>query len=159
MSYELKTFGRNLDEKIWKEYLKFIENKCAKITGFLYKAKYHLNKKYSQALCYSYLHTCINYTHITWCSRCFTNLKKLHCKQKHAVCIVHKKNNLNIQGTFVDWIKKLVAYQLNMLNNVSFMHKISAIISLLLILMPLIFQNLIARYLPTNLWKLNLEYQ
>ena len=34
----------------WKEHLKYIENKCAKNIGFLYKAKHHLSKKCLLAL-------------------------------------------------------------------------------------------------------------
>ena len=49
-----------LDENITlKEHTKFIENKCAKSIGLLYKAKHHLNKKCLLALYYSYVHTIV----------------------------------------------------------------------------------------------------
>ena len=42
----IKFLGMLLDENLtWKKHLKFIENKCAKNIGLLYKAKHHLNKK------------------------------------------------------------------------------------------------------------------
>ena len=61
----MKFLGKLLDENItWKEHLKFIGNKCTKNIGLPYKAKHHLNKKCLLALCYSYVHTYINYTNI-----------------------------------------------------------------------------------------------
>ena len=53
----IKFLGVLLDENVtWKEHLKYIENKCAKNIGLLYKAKHHLNKKYLVVLYCSYVH-------------------------------------------------------------------------------------------------------
>ena len=42
----IKFLGVLLDENlIWKEHSKYIENKCAKNIGLLYKAKHNLSKK------------------------------------------------------------------------------------------------------------------
>ena len=94
----IKFLGVSLDENItWKEHLKYIENKCAKNIGLLYKAKHPLNKKCLLVLpsllnaYYSYVLTYTNYANIAWGSTRFTNLKKLHSKQKHEICIVHNK--------------------------------------------------------------------
>ena len=112
-----------LDENAtWKEHLKFVENKCAKTFGLLFIAKYHLNKKFLRALYYSYVHTYIN---IAWGSTHFTNLRKLHRKQKHAIRI--RRNNAKFEHTSHLFRKNeiLHVYQLNILNNIMFMHKIS----------------------------------
>ena len=55
---------------------------------------HHLNKKCLLAFCYSYVETYINYANIACGSKHFTNLKKLHSKQKHAIGIVHNNDKI-----------------------------------------------------------------
>ena len=115
-----------LDENVtWKEHLKFTENKCAKNIVLLYNAKHHLNKKCLLAPYYSYLRTYINYTNIAWGRTHSTNLKKLHSKQKHAIRIIHNKAIFGHTRPLFRKNKILNVYQLNILKNVKFMHKIS----------------------------------
>ena len=115
-----------LDENVtWKEHLKFIESKPAKNIGLLYSPKHHLNKKCLLALYYSYVHTCINYENIVWGSTHFTNLKKLHSKQKHAIRVIHNKTKFEHTRHLFRKNKILNVYQLNRLNSVMLMHKIS----------------------------------
>ena len=117
--------GVLLDENVtWKEHLKFIENKFPKNTGLLYKAKHHLNKKCLLSLYYFYVHTYINYANIAWGNTHFTNLKKRHSKQKHAIRIIYNKTKFEPIRHFFRKNKILNVHQLNILN-VMFMHKIS----------------------------------
>ena len=121
----IKFLGVLSDENAnWKEHLEYIENKCAKNIGLLYKAKHHLNKKCLLALYCSYVHAYINYANIAWDSTHFTNLKKLHSQQKHAMHIVH---NVKFEHTRQLFKKNKIfnVYQLNILNNVMFLHRIS----------------------------------
>ena len=75
----MKYFGVLLDENLTeKEYVKYIENKCAKNIGLLYEAKYLMFTPFST-------------TQMQHVRTHFTNLKKLHSKQKHAMRIVHNK--------------------------------------------------------------------
>ena len=113
-----KIIGVLLDENAtWKKHLKFVENKCAKNIGLLFKAKYHLNKKFLLALYYPYVHTYINMGQHTF--------YKFHSKQKHAIHII--RNNAKFEHTRHLFRKNeiLNVYQLNILNNIMFMHKIS----------------------------------
>ena len=60
----------------WKEHLKYTENKIAKIIGLMYKGKPLLDKDSLLPMYFSYIHSCINYTNLTWASTHKTNLKK-----------------------------------------------------------------------------------
>ena len=157
----IKFLGVLLDKNVtWKEHLKYIESKCAKNIGLLYKAKHHLNKKCLLALYHSYVNTHVNNASIALGITHFTNLKKLHNKQKHAILIVHNKTKFEHTMLLFRKNKMLNFYQLNILNNVMFMHKISTKIAPLdvpstfptdyLILIILTFQKLITSYLPTT---------
>ena len=157
----IKIIGVLLDANVtWKEHLKYIENKCAKNIGLLYKVKYHLYKKCLLALYVSYVHTYMKYANIAWVSIHFTNLKKLRSKQKHAMRIVHNKAKFEHTRHFFRKNKILNVYQLNILNNVMFVQRISTKTLFHqcfihaskdhLILILLTFQNLITRYLPTT---------
>ena len=65
-----KTFFRILlDENLsWKEHLKHIENKIAKIIGLMDKANPFLDKDSLLSLYFSYIHSYINYTNLAWAS-------------------------------------------------------------------------------------------
>ena len=90
----------------------------------LYKAKHHLIKKCLLALYYSYVHTYINYTNIAWGNTHFTNLKKLHNREKHAIRIIHNKTKFKHTRHRFRKNKILNVYQLKIPNNVMFMYKI-----------------------------------
>ena len=55
----------------------------------------------------------------------FTNLKKLHSKQKHAIRIEYNKDKFKRTRHIFKENKILNAFQFNLVNNVVFMHKIS----------------------------------
>ena len=69
-----KFLGVVLDENLsWKENLKHTENKIAKSIGLMYKAKPFLDKDSLLSLCFSYIHSYINYTNLAWVSTHKTN--------------------------------------------------------------------------------------
>ena len=74
-----------LDENLsWKEHLKLTENKIAKNTGLIYKAKPYLIKDSLLALYFSYIRSYINYAIVVWGSRHRTYLRKISSQQKRA---------------------------------------------------------------------------
>ena len=81
-----------MDENLsWKEHLKYNENKIAKNTGLMYKAKPFLDKDFLLSLCFSYIHSYINHTNLARASTHKTNLKKIDSQQEDALKIVHTK--------------------------------------------------------------------
>ena len=85
----------------------------------LYKAKHYLNKRYLLVLHYSFIH-------ISWGSTNKTNLKKINCLQKHAIWIIHCKDRFAHARELFRESKILNVFQLNILNNFVFMHKIKS---------------------------------
>ena len=77
----------------YKLCLSVQKTKCS-FFDLLYKTMHHLNKKCLLAFCYSYVETYINYANIACGSKHFTNLKKLHSEQKHAIGIVHNNDKI-----------------------------------------------------------------
>ena len=58
-----------MDENLsWKEHLKHIENKIAKIIGLMDKANPFLDKDSLLSLYFSYIHSYINYANLAWAS-------------------------------------------------------------------------------------------
>ena len=86
-------------------------------------------------LYYSFIHTYINYGNIAWGSTSTTNLKKINSLQKHAIRIIHRKDRLAHARELFRESKILNIFQLNILNNLVFMHKIKSQIA------PNLFQN------------------
>ena len=63
----IKFLGILLDENLsWKQHLKLTENKMAKNLGLIYKAKPYLKKDWLLTLCFSYIHSYINYANLVW---------------------------------------------------------------------------------------------
>ena len=55
-----------LDENLsWKDHVKYIEKKFAKNIRLLYSAKLFLDKNSQLTLCYSYIHTYLNYANLS----------------------------------------------------------------------------------------------
>ena len=119
----IKFFGALLDENLnWKEHIKYTENKIAKNLGLLYKARLFLERNALLALYYSYIQSYINYANIAWGSTCWTNLKKINSKLKHAIRIIFNKNKFEHTREIFKERKILNTYQLNILSNIIFMH-------------------------------------
>ena len=86
---------------------------------------HYLNKKCLLVLYYSYVQTYVNCANIAWGNTHFTNLKKLNSKRKHVMRIVHNKVKFEHTRHLFRKNKILNAYQLNILNNVMLMQRIS----------------------------------
>ena len=78
----IKFVGLRLDENLtWKDHINTIENKISKKIWLIFRAKKVLNKDSLTKLCYSYIHCCLNYANMAWCSTHKTNLYEIHLKQ------------------------------------------------------------------------------
>ena len=113
----------------------------------LYKAKQYLNKRSLLVLYYSFIHTYTNYGNIAWGSTNRTNLKKINSLQKHAIRIRHFKDRFAHAGELFRESKILNVFQLNILNNLVFMHKIKSQTA------PKIFQNKLRK--PAHKYPIN----
>ena len=67
-----------------KSYIHTIEKKIAKTLGLLYHAKQLLNKKSLKMICFSYIHSYLNYANVAWASK----LKAINYQRNHAAQIV-----------------------------------------------------------------------
>ena len=76
------------------------------------------------SLYYAYIHTYINYANLAWASTIRTNLKKIHSQQKHAIRIIFRKDKFSRTKELFVQNKVFNVYQLNILNNLIFMHKV-----------------------------------
>ena len=66
-----------LDEHTsWKDHIKTVENKLAKNIELLNPASYFLNKHSLKTICFSRIHSYLNYANIAWASTYVTKLKK-----------------------------------------------------------------------------------
>ena len=108
----------------WKEHIKYTENKIIKHLGLFYKARPFLERNALLALYYSYIQTYINYANIAWGSTCRTNLKKFNSQQKHAIRIIFNKNKFVHTRKIFKEQKISNIYQLNILSNIIFMHRV-----------------------------------
>ena len=104
---------------------KFNENKISKNLGLMYKAKYYLNKIFLLVLYYSFIHTYNNYGNIAWGSINRTNILKINSLQKDAIRIIHCKSRFAHATQLLRKSKILNVFQLNILDNLVFMHQIS----------------------------------
>ena len=125
-SESIKFLGVFLDENLtWKDHIKYIENKIEKNIGILYRSKAYLNNKCLLYLYYSYIHSYISYANIAWTSTYFSNLKKVNSQQNHSVRIIYNKMKYGSVRELLVSLKILHVYQINILNNASFMHRIN----------------------------------
>ena len=115
-----------LDEKLsWKDHIKYTENKISKNIGISYKARDYLSKESLLSLYYAYIHTYINYANLA-CASTTRNLKKIHSQQKHVFRIIFRKDKFSHTTELFLQNKVFNVYQLNILNNLIFMHKVKA---------------------------------
>ena len=77
------------------------------------------------SLYYAFIHTYVNYANLAWASTTRPKLKKIHNEQKHAIHIfILKDTSPRTKGLFVQ-NKVFNVDQLNILNNLNFMHKVN----------------------------------
>ena len=121
----IKFLGVLLDENLnWKEHIKYTENKIAKNLGLLYRARPFLERNAVLTFYYSYMQTYINYVNIAWDSTYRTNLKKINSQRKHAIRITFNKNKFAYTREIFKEQKIFNTYQLNILSNIIFMHRV-----------------------------------
>ena len=124
-SESIKFIGVFLDENLtWKEHIKYIENKIAKNIGIIFRSKPYFNQKCLLSLYYSYIHSYISYPNVAWGNTYLSNLKRISSQQKHSVCIIYNKKHKSVRELLRS-LKILNVYQINILNNTSFMHRIN----------------------------------
>ena len=88
----------------------------------MHKAKHSLEKESLLVLYYSFIHTYINYENITWAS---TN-KTINNLQSHAIRIIYYKDRFAHARELFQKSKYLNVFQLNISNNLLFMHRIKS---------------------------------
>ena len=141
----IKFLGIFLDENLtWKEHIKYTENKIAKNIGIIVRSKPYLNKKCLLSLYYSYIHSYISYPSIAWGNTYLSNLKRISSQQNHSVRIIYNKKKYESVGELLRSLKILSVYQIKILNNASFMHRINTNIA------PVIFLGKLTK--PSHLY-------
>ena len=76
------------------------------------------------SLYYAYFHTYVNYANLATASIIRINFKKIHSPQKCAICIILRKDKFSHARQLFVQNKVFNTYQLNILNNLIFMHKV-----------------------------------
>ena len=113
----------------WKHYQEkpyFLSWKeSCKNTGFLYRAKYLLDESSLKSVCFSYIHTYLNYASIAWLSTYQKKVKTVYYHQKHTVQIVFNQEKLTHSRPFLRSLNVLNVYQINLYQHLNFMHKVS----------------------------------
>ena len=85
---------------------------------------FFLNKESLLSLYNVYIQRYINYANLGWASTLRTNLKKIHSYQKHSIRIIFCKDKFSHTKELFVQNKVFNAYQLNISNNLIFMHKV-----------------------------------
>ena len=105
-----------------KTTLNIWKSKISKNIGILYKARNYLSTESLLSLYYVYIHTYVNYANLAWASIIRTNLSKILSQQKHAICILFRKNRFSHTKELFVQNKVFDVYQLNILNNLIHFH-------------------------------------
>ena len=120
-----------IDECItWKDHIKTVGNKIVKNIGLLYRPKLFLHTSFLKSIYFSYVHTYLNYANIAWPGTQKTKLKVINIKQKHAVRIIFNEDRLCYSRPLLKTLNTLNVYQLNIYQNLNFMHRLKTIIFL-----------------------------
>ena len=75
----------------WKEHITEIENKVSKNLGLLNRARGVLDSTALKNLCFSFMHSYLNYGNIVWANTSRAKLKKLASKQKQTLRVVNNE--------------------------------------------------------------------
>ena len=123
-SEHIRFLGIILDENLtWKKHINTIESKIAKNIGALYRAKFLLNQKCLKNIYFAFIHSYINYGNIAWASTNYTQLRKLHNKQKHASRIIFNQDKNTHARPLMKKLTALNIYQLNIYQTLILMYK------------------------------------
>ena len=66
-----------LEEHIWIDHVRTVENKIAKNISLLYRVSQFLNEDSLKTVHFSYIHSYLNYANIAWASTYATKLRSL----------------------------------------------------------------------------------
>ena len=115
-------FLRILLEKhlLWNKYTKYVLNKIVKNIRILNKAKQYLHVN----VCSHYIiHSYMSFMNIALASANVTKLIKINNQQKHAIRLENNKGIFSHLRDLLRLDKTLNAYQLNILNFTTFIHR------------------------------------
>ena len=122
----IKFLGVMLDENVsCKYHVKSVENKLSKNIDLFCRAKQLLDEISLKTMCFSYIHSFLNYENIAWAGTHFTRLKTISYKQKQAAGIVFEEDQLCHSRPQLPRINVLNVYQINLFHHLKFMHRLS----------------------------------
>ena len=104
---------------------KNIENKLSKNICLLCRAKQFIDETSLKTICFSYIHSFLNYPNVAWASTHFTKLKTIDYKQKQAARIGFDKDRLCHSRPLLRRLNALNVYQINLFQHINFMHRLS----------------------------------
>ena len=88
----IKLLGLLLDQNLsWEEHIRYTKIKVAKSIGLLYRTRPFLGKQFLSTPYYLFIHTHLNYAHLSRASTIRGHQKNLLSQQKHAIQIVNSK--------------------------------------------------------------------
>ena len=73
------------DNVIWKTHINTISIKVSKSIGMLYTARLIIPRKQLNQICFSFVHSYLNYANLDWDSTQKTKLSTLYRQQKHSI--------------------------------------------------------------------------
>ena len=100
-------------------------------------------------MCFSYIHSYLNYANIAWASTYQTKLKTVHYHQQHTAQIVFNQEKLTYSRPLLRSLKALNVYQINLYQHLNFMHEVSNNVA------PLIF-NMFKK--PSHIYPTNFSH-
>ena len=108
----------------WKDPIRSAENKTAKNIGLLHRAKQLLNTSSLKSIDFSYIYRYLNYASIAWACARNNKLKTTNITQNHFVRIIFHGDRLCHLWPLLKNLDALNIYQLNIYQNLSFMHRL-----------------------------------
>ena len=107
---------------------KTVESKIVKNIGLLHRVRQLLNEASLKTICFSYMHSYLNYENIAWASINVAKLNKIHTLQKRSVHIVlnkdfRSKENVSLSHARLLLWKTNAIFQINIYQHITFMHK------------------------------------
>ena len=92
--------------------------------GLLWKAKQLFDDESLKSICFSYIHSYLNYANIAWASTNPAKLKKIQYLQKQAARIIFNEDRLCHLRPLLKNLNVLNVYQINFYQNLNSMQRI-----------------------------------
>ena len=102
----------------------------------MYKSRNILSKRLMKQLCFSFIHSYVNYANIAWTSTNKSKLISLHRHQKHVIRIIYDKDRFAHTKPLFKQVKALTVYEINLF------HILSLIFKCKIRTAPFVFHNL-----------------